>query len=349
MEAPRILFAGGGSVGHIAPSVAVWRSIQRSTPNAEALFVCANRSDDIAFLESEKVPLRTMPHFKPSLKEILSLPRTFIAARSIIRDFKPDIVFGKGGSVSLTMCIVATLHRIPTVIHESDVRGGRANAVAGFFAKKICRGFDSRTNSRKIAVTGNPVRPHMTTGKRERGLAMTKFRDAKPVLLVTGGSQGAKALNDFIEKNFDELSATFDILHVCGNRKRGSLEDGPSYKAFEFLTDRLADAYALADVALSRAGGGSISELAACGVPSVLVPLEGVPHAHQEANAVVAEKCGGFIMVRQRDMRQKVPPALLALLEPGRANKARSLYIADAADRIAKIILDLLAKRDTAS
>jgi len=347
----RILFVGGGSIGHVAPCIAVWRAIQEHIPSVQAHFICAERSADREFLTREGVPFTALPLPRRSAIFPLTFLHAYWKASVLLRAFEPHMLLGKGGALSIPVCLAAKRRGIPIVLHESDAVVGRANRFLSHFAETVCLGFPSGEGRRvkeyrqRTVVTGNPVRPEITRGSREEGLRITGFSGKRPVLLIVGGSQGAQALNEIVVQKLSELATLCDIVHIAGKGKtRGAPQQ--SYFAIEFANEELPHLYALASLAISRAGAGSLSELAANGIPTILVPLRGVAHDHQGVNAERAQESGGCILIEQEGLPRALVPLVRELLaDRGRlhalAEKIRTLNRQDAATNIARMLLDL--------
>jgi len=208
----------------------------------------------------------------------------------ILRKWKPDVVFSKGGFVSVPVVLAAAKLHIPIIVHEADVTPGLANRICARFAKVVCVSWDEtvkffRTGGgkdgnvgEKILFTGMPVRAEIFRGVRDRGLKFLRFEDLKPILLVMGGSLGAKSLNSLVWKCLEKLVKYYNVVHLIGAAAEKSLVEflekrNSSYRIFPYLQDELADVYAATDVVVSRAGGGAIAELCALEKPTVLVPL----------------------------------------------------------------------------
>ncbi len=336
----RILLVGGGSIGHVAPAVAVWRALERRDPDGARHLVCSEEPGDAAFLTREQIPFTSIRgrRFSPLRPDVFVA--SLLAARRLIKEFRPDAIFSKGGALSVPVCLAARIAGVPIVLHESDAVSGKANRLVGKWAKTVCTGFPSAGPS---IFTGNPVRPEVTTGKREDGLRITGFSGTRPVLLVMGGSQGAASINGIVAAHLPELIAIADVIHLTGKGKPGGAPQ-TGYWSAEFAYEDLPHLYALATLALSRSGAGGISELAACGIPALLVPLRGLAQDHQLANALAAEKSGGCVALDQETLDERLIPAVRSLLEDSaqltRMREAiRALSRADAADRIAESVL----------
>jgi UDP-N-acetylglucosamine--N-acetylmuramyl-(pentapeptide) pyrophosphoryl-undecaprenol N-acetylglucosamine transferase len=348
---PRILFIGGGSGGHIMPLIAVSQELKRLDPKAVFRFVCSQRLEDAEYLRKEHHEPDTLrtPRRSPLLPFVFL--SSYRKARLILGEFQPDVIFSKGGAVSIPLCMAAKHRGIPIVLHESDAVMGRANGIISRWADVVCVGLESSTfdiRHSKIRTTGNPVRPEITKGSADEARHITGFSGKRPVTLVYGGSQGSQALNEWVVENLKELLTFTDVIHLTGKGKKGATPREGYYVA-EFAHGSLGHLYTLADIAVSRAGSGNITELAANGIPAILVPLRGLAQDHQELNARAAEKSGGCRVVQQIEIQGKLSSALRVTLEDPKALKMmseriRSLYRPEAALTIATAVLEAAEK-----
>lgn len=248
--------------------------------------------------------------------------RGLFASLRILRRWKPDVVFVKGGFVGLPVGIAAHLLRIPYVIHESDFTPGLTNKILSRWAAKIAVGFPVKGYHElpkgRLVYTGNPVRGELSRRHRLEGLATFKLDTDLPVLLVTGGSQGARAINDCLVQALPELTEFTQILHLTGEteyervlfevKRLGKLKYPQRYQAHAFLLKEMSDALAAADIVVARAGANTITELATLGKPTILIP--NYLHAgHQEANALVLSRAGAVISLDER----RLTPASLVI------------------------------------
>lgn len=280
----RVLLVGGTSAGHLAPMVAVAEALETLEPDIVLSFVCSDRALDALFLRAEGRPFATLPVPRGPF----AFARALRASLRILQKEKPDVVFSKGSAVSVPLCYVARLKGIPVVLHESDAVMGRANRIISLIARQTLLG----------THIGNPIRTRVTAGNRDEGLRIAGLEGKKPILLVMGGSQGAKAINDAVVANLDTLLRTVDVIHLAGAGKLSAVRKH-GYYATEFGSDTLPHLYAATDLAVSRAGAGSIAELAACGIPAILVPIRGLANDHQAKNAEAAEKTGAVTLLPQ--------------------------------------------------
>lgn len=343
---PTVLFAGGGSIGHIAPAVSVARALQKKDPSVQVHFVCSTRGEDTRFLKDEKFSFDAIDAPRISLMYPFKLLRARKHVRKILNEVQPDVIFSKGGYVSIPVCLEAKKKNIPIVLHESDAVSGRANRLVSRWAEAVCLGFPKDKTSPKETVTGNPVRSEVIEGTKEEGQRITGFKD-RPVLLVTGGSQGSEILNDAVTNHLKELTEMCDIIHLTGRGKR-DVADRPHYFSREFVHEELPHFYAMSDLALSRAGANNINDLAANGVPTILVPLRHVGHDHQYQNALIAEQGGGVTLLDQERLDSELLSIVELHLKDGAkreemSRKIRELHYSDAPGQISEIIHRFLA------
>ncbi len=327
----KILFAACGSIGHIAPCIAVWRAVQKIEPTAQSHVVCSTRQEDQTFLQKEDMTFTALGGRRLS---VWTLPMMLQRAWRLLGDVKPDVIFTKGGGVTIPVALAGWIRRIPIVVHESDAVPGRATRFISKFAAVSINGFRE----------GNPLRPGIHDGSREKGLALTGLSGSRPILLVTGGSQGAQIFNETIKRHIDELLRSVDIIHITGEGKGGVEQKMSGYWKSAFVHEDLHHLYAIADLALGRAGSGTIGELAANGIPAILVPLEGLAQNHQVKNAEAAAVSGGCIVLAHRTFGENLVPTIVRLLtEPSllrtMKEKIRTFSRLDASKKTAQTVL----------
>lgn len=239
-----------------------------------------------------------------NLIDIFKVPIGIVQAYFILRRFRPDVVFSKGGFVSVPVVIAGSWLGTQVIIHESDVRPGLANRICARYADKICISFEETKNyfkkySRKIIYTGNPVRKSITEGEAEKGYKFTGLDKHRPVILVMGGSQGAQQINDLVRGGMDELLKRFQIVHIRG---RGNLDISlhrKGYVQYEFLDEQMKDVYAISELVISRGGANSLAEIAALKKKALVIPLgTAASRGDQIENAqMFARKLGWGVMV----------------------------------------------------
>ena len=344
-----IVCTGGGSMGHIFPAVAVMQEVKKLRPDVRISFITSTRKEEQELLQQEGAVHAIHAPKSPrglSLRWIL-FPLLFPVAICesfflLLRD-RPSVIFSKGGFVSVPVCLAAWVLRIPLVLHESDSVMGMGNRFIAQLATVICTGFP--LGGRAIR-TGNPVRPFIAHGSREEGKRITGFSEDRPVILVTGGSQGAKAINEAIAFHSASLLRMADIMHLTGEGKSGASVMDPHYWVKPYVTHELPHLYALADLVITRAGAGSLSELAFLSKPALVIPLEGVAHNHQVKNAEILEQSGAIAALPQSSLSTLSTHVQQLISDGARleqlGERLHAIFPQDAAVRIAKVLLDTL-------
>ena len=239
-------------------------------------------------------------------------------AQALIRKLKPNVVFSKGGFVSVPVVYGAKLNGVPIVIHESDMTPGLANRLSAPLAKVECCTFPEAVPQAhgKGVYTGTPIRPEIFNGDRQRGLNTFGFDDEKPVLMVVGGSSGARAINAAVVEALPQLTQNFQVLHLRGRGNLGAdLEGTPGYVQCEYLNEEMADAYACADLMISRAGSNALCEILALKKPALLIPYpKEASRGDQILNAESFRKRGFSHVMMQEDLTpQALADAAIAL------------------------------------
>jgi len=279
-----IILTGGGTAGHVSLNQAILPSLLElgydvhyigSEQGIEKELI-GEAFPNVPFYGIASGKLRryfSMKNFTDPFKVLAGMMQAF----RIIKKVKPQVVFSKGGFVSVPVVMAAKLAGVPVVIHESDVTPGLANKIALPFASHVFTIFEETLKhlpSDKATCTGSIIRPELLRGERAKGLAYCGFTTLKPVLLVMGGSLGSVVLNDALRKNLPELLKQFYVIHLCGKGNYDkSLESLSGYKQFEYVTTELPDLMHAADFIVSRAGSNSIFEFLALHKPMLLVPL----------------------------------------------------------------------------
>ncbi len=348
-EPQRVLFVGGGSIGHIAPSVAVARALRELKPDVSIHFVCSDRGSDALYIEKKGFSFSRLPAPRLSMR----FPWQFFSAAKIAREFlrelRPSVIFSKGGYVSLPVCFAARGTGIPVILHESDAVQGYANRLAEHWSAHVCLGLrPERPLRRKEVFTGNPIDPEATRGSRTQGFSLTGLSPDRPILLVLGGSQGAQALNEAVTRHLSALLSLCQVVHLTGKGKEAHAGARPGYWSTPFVIEELPHLYAIANLALSRAGAGAIAELSANGIPAILVPLRHVAHDHQVLNAKRAASSGGCLLLEQEALPQELPNVIEQLVNnQEKLKEMRSaigtLSSPDATRQIAELLAQYLA------
>lgn len=307
MSRKKIVLTGGGTAGHVTPNLALVPHLKNEgydlyyVGSIDGLEKKLIEEYGIPYLGIETGKLRR--YFDPkNFTDPFRVIRGYREAKKFLKEYKPDIIFSKGGYVSVPVTRAAGRLHIPTIIHESDMTPGLANKLCFGVADKICCNFPETMNmlpSDKAVLTGTPIREELFLGKREKGLELCGFSGEKKVLMVMGGSQGAASVNKAVLDNLQKLLEHFQIIHICGQGKMDNLRlTMDDYKQFEYVTDDLAHLFAAADVVVSRAGANAICELVALKKPNILVPLpKEQSRGDQILNAISFEKQGFSKMI----------------------------------------------------
>ena len=358
----KIIIAGGGTGGHIFPAIAIAHALKRLDSTIEILFVGAKNK-----MEMEKVPkagfdiigLDIVGFNRSSLIKNFSLPfklvKSYFQARSIIKNFRPNVAVGVGGYASFPMLKLAQQKNIPTVLSEQNSFAGKTNMLLGKRAAKICVAYNEMERffpSEKIILTGNPVRTKITeqTVSRAEALKFFSMRDDKKTVLVIGGSLGAKSINEAIEKKLQEIeNAGIQLIWQTGKdylqKAKASINGKSGMWVNDFITE-MEVAYAAADVVISRAGAISISELCVVKKPVLFVPFPFAAEDHQTVNAESLVKKNAALMIKDSDAASEIVPKIIELLKDENKQKELiknigALAIVDADVRIANEILKL--------
>lgn len=328
----RVLLSGGGTGGHIYPLVSVAEELQAIGAEhgvAIAIFYAGSPGQFRGVLAEQGIPVATVLSSKLrryfSLLNVLDIPKFFVSVfQALFHLFwiMPDVLFSKGGPGSLPVVLAAWFYRIPVLIHESDAVPGRANLWAARFAKRIGVSFLSTQEyfgERNVALVGNPIRTFLLKDRdnQEFSKRYFGFTPDEPMLLVLGGSQGSTRINEFILNSLELLIRDFQILHQVGAKNFDEIkreaeflmkdfhpEERARYKPVAYFKEDIKEALVGADLVVSRAGAGSIFEIAAFGKPSILVPLQ--EGADQRANAYEYAKTGGAVVLDEQNLLPNV-------------------------------------------
>ncbi len=264
----------------------------------------------------------------------------------IIWRFQPDVIFCKGGYVSLPVAIAGGLLRKPVIIHESDVRMGLSNKLAAIMATLICVSFPETLRvmggDKRVVLTGNPVRAGLGDGKAAAGWKLTGLKSGKPVILVMGGSQGAQFINALIDENLSVLLKHYQVIHIRGKGNLAGAPARPGYFACEYLGDELPDVYAITDAMISRAGANTLAEIAHLSLPAVLIPLTQGSRGDQLDNARVFAKTQAALVLEENQIGGQDLVDLLAKVR--KRHHAGVQAARPAAEYLAELILKTAQK-----
>jgi UDP-N-acetylglucosamine--N-acetylmuramyl-(pentapeptide) pyrophosphoryl-undecaprenol N-acetylglucosamine transferase len=363
----RIILSGGGTGGHIYPAIAIANAIREIQPSADILFVGANGRMEMEKVPEAGYPIRGLDISGLQRKfswSLFSFPFKVIAsvmdALKIIREFKPDAVAGMGGYASGPLLYAATMRNVPCLIQEQNSYPGITNKLLAKRVSRICAGYDGMEKyfpAEKITVTGTPVRGDIAHPETKRAEALSFFQldERKKTVFVTGGSLGARTINEGIAENLTALiDARIQILWQTGKNyhdqviERFGHFESAGVKTFPFMK-RMDLAYAAADIVVSRAGASSIAELCLAGKPAILIPSPNVAEDHQTKNAMALVSKNAALMLKDIEVRTGLASQCIGLLQDDDkmqtlAKNIRMMAYPDAARIIACEILNLVKK-----
>ncbi len=308
----RIVLTGGGTAGHVTPNIALIPTLRELGYDIQ--YIGSYEGIEKSLMEDIGIPYHGISSGK--LRRYFSLRnftdpfrvlKGFFEAGRLIKELKPDVLFSKGGFVSVPVVIAAGRKGVPVIIHESDMTPGLANKLCFRTARKICCNFPETVSllpSDKAVLSGSPIRKELLEGDPEKGREFTGFNDDKPVVMVIGGSLGAANVNKAVRNILPELTKKYNVIHLTGNGKSDdSLNDTPGYRQYEYIKDELKDLFALSDIVISRAGANAICELLALKKPNLLIPLPSASsRGDQLLNARSFEKQGYSMLLTEDEI-----------------------------------------------
>ncbi len=318
----KIVLTGGGTAGHVNPNLALVPLLKEH--GFEISYIGSQKGIEKEIIERSDLPFYGISSGKlrryfswENFSDIFRILKGYSQSKKILKKLRPDILFSKGGYVSVPVVFAANRMKIPVVIHESDYTPGLANRLCIPKARRVCVSFEAACKhipEEKCVKTGSPVRAELFDGSREAGLARLGFSGKKPVLLIMGGSLGALAVNEAVDEILDALLETFDIVHIRGAEKLNPALGGKAgYAQFEYVTDELPDLFAAADLMLSRSGANAIFEILALCIPALLIPLPlEASRGDQILNANYFAGKGFSLVLQQNDI---TPQVLLSKIE----------------------------------
>lgn len=306
----RILLTGGGTAGHVTSNIALLPALQAKgydihyMGSFEGIEKKLIADFDIPYYGISTGKLRR--YFDPkNFTDPFRVIAGFFEAKKIIKQIQPDVVFSKGGFVSVPVVRAAASLGIPCIIHESDMTPGLANKMCIPVATKICCNFPETLKElppEKAVLTGSPIREELAKGDRLAGLDLCGFTANKPVIMVVGGSQGSAAVNEAVRSALPKLLRDFQVVHLCGKDKIDNLLlTTNGYKQFEYIKSEMKDIFAMADLVISRAGANAICELLSLKKPNILIPLPTTQSRGDQILNAHSFESQGFSIVIEED------------------------------------------------
>lgn len=347
MSGKKIILTGGGTAGHVTPNIALMPRLKEL--GYEIGYIGTKEGIERKLIEAENIKYHIISSGKlrryfdlKNFSDPFKVIKGIFDAKRILKKEKPDIIFSKGGFVSVPVVLAAKMRKIPVIIHEADMTPGLANKISMPYCDKICVTFKEalkHIDKSKGVVTGLPIRKEILKGSSIEGKKICNFNDDKPVLLIIGGSLGSKFINENIRKNLYELLREFNIVHVCGKGNLDNTINKVGYVQFEYVKDELPHLMQMASLVISRAGANVIFEILALKKPNLLIPLSArASRGDQILNAKSFEKEGYSMVLEEEDLTPKI------LLDKIRKlNDDKNIYIdnmtkSDMKDSIDKII-----------
>mgnify|MGYP002672220401 FL=1 len=312
----RIVLTGGGTAGHVTPNIALLPRLKEL--GYDIHYIGSYEGMEKKLIEDCGIPYYGISSGKlrryfdvKNFSDPFKVLKGYGQARKLLKKLKPDVVFSKGGFVSVPVIFAAKHCHIPAIIHESDITPGLANKLAIPNAYKVCCNFPETLKylpADKAILTGSPIRSELLSGNRQNALNYCHLTEEKPVILVVGGSSGSQFINEVVRGILPELLKNYQVIHLCGKGNLDkSLHGTAGYAQFEYANQELSDMFALADIVISRAGANSICELLALHKPNILIPLSAnASRGDQILNAHSFEQQGFSMVIEEENLSNVV-------------------------------------------
>lgn len=347
----KIVLTGGGTAGHVTPNLALLPHLQNK--GYEISYIGSYEGIEKKLIADYDIPYygistgKLRRYFDPkNFTDPFRVIKGFAEAKKILKEIKPDVVFSKGGFVSVPVVRAAASLKIPCIIHESDMTPGLANKLCIPVAKKVCCNFPETLNhlpEGKAVLTGSPIREELSKGNKLAAYEVCGFTANKPVIMVIGGSLGSMAINKAVREALPTLLHDFQVVHICGKEKIDNLLlTTKGYHQFEYLKAELKDIFAMADLVISRAGANAICEILALKKPNLLIPLPaGSSRGDQILNAASFEAQGYSMVISEDDLTKEFLVAKVQELYCNRNTYIEAMKNSEQSDSI-KTIMGLI-------
>lgn len=312
----RIILTGGGTAGHVTPNIALLPRLKELQYDIH--YIGSYNGIEKELIEQFGIPYHGIATGKlrryfsvQNFTDPFRVLKGMNDAKKLVKILKPDVIFSKGGFVSVPVVLAGKSLHVPTIIHESDMTPGLANKLSLSAATKVCCNFPETLNylpTGKAVLTGSPIRQELLTGDKYKAREFLKFTEDKPVIMIVGGSLGSVAVNDAVRAILPELLKTYQVIHLCGRGKvDDSLKDLKGYAQFEYIKEELKDLFAITDIVISRAGANAICELLALHKPNLLIPLSAnASRGDQILNARSFERQGFSVVLEEEELTNDV-------------------------------------------
>ncbi|MPQ42338.1 undecaprenyldiphospho-muramoylpentapeptide beta-N-acetylglucosaminyltransferase [Clostridium tarantellae] len=334
MSKYKIIMTGGGSAGHVTPNLALVPKLLEE--GFEIKYIGSKEGIEKEIITKANIPYYGISSGKlrryfdvKNFTDPFKVLKGVYDALKILKKEKPDVIFSKGGFVTVPVVMAASMRKIPVISHESDMTPGLANKMASPFCDKLCVTFPESLKyikENKGVLTGTPIRDELLKGNKVKANNFCNFRQNKMVLMIIGGSLGSKIINENIRSVLKDLLKDFNIIHICGKGNiDNSLKNIEGYKQFEYVSKELPDLMDLSNIVISRAGANTIFELLVLKKPNILIPLSAnASRGDQVLNATSFEKCGYSKVIQEEDL---TPNILLKSVQE--VVKEKSKYISN--------------------
>ena len=344
----KIVLTGGGTAGHVTPNIALLPKLKEA--GYEIYYIGSYEGIERKLIESYEIPyygissgkLRRYFDWK-NFSDPFKVLKGYGQAISILKKLKPDVVFSKGGFVSVPVVMAAKHCKIPAIIHESDMTPGLANKLAIPSATKVCCNFPETLQylpEGKAVLTGSPIRSELLKGDKVHALNFIgNFTAKKPTLMVIGGSIGSVVINDTVRKALPELLKEYQVVHLCGKGNLVPELDGTQgYVQYEYIKEELNDLFALADIVISRAGANAICELLALHKPNILIPLSAAAsRGDQILNARSFEKQGFSYVLEEEKLTEETLLEAIRQVEEKKNSYRKAMEASSRIDSVTKV------------
>lgn len=353
----KIVLTGGGTAGHVTPNIALLPKLKEA--GYEIYYIGSYEGIERKLIESYGIPYYGISSGKlrryfdlKNFSDPFKVLKGYGQAISILKKLKPDVVFSKGGFVSVPVVMAAKHCKIPAVIHESDMTPGLANKLAIPSASKVCCNFPETLQylpKGKAVLTGSPIRSELLMGDKVRALNFIgKFTAAKPTLMIIGGSIGSVVINNAVREGLPELTKKYQVIHLCGKGNLApELEGTEGYVQYEYIKEELNDLFALADIVISRAGANAICELLALHKPNILIPLSAAAsRGDQILNARSFEKQGFSYVIEEETLTKEVLLDAIRQVDEKKNTYRKAMESSSQIDSVTKVfeLIDSVAK-----
>lgn len=349
----RIILTGGGTAGHVTPNIALIPELEKR--GFEIYYIGSKTGIEKELIGNFDIPYYGISSGKlrryfdvKNFTDPFRIIKGYSEAKNIIKQIKPDVIFSKGGFVTVPVVKAASRKGIPCVLHESDISPGLANRLCIPSAKVVCANFPetiANLPENKAYLTGTPIRSELFSGNRLKGLDFCGFTANKPVILVIGGSLGSVRVNEAVRKILPELLDKYQVIHLCGKDKIDEdLQGTEGYVQFEYIQKELCDLLDAADLVISRAGANAICELLALHKPNILIPLSmEASRGDQILNAASFEKQGFSCVIREEELTSEKLLAAVKEVEENKEQYKAAMSASNQQDAVVKVA-DLIEK-----